>query len=144
MRRGVVTEKSEVPTTSAAETLEPLDRSWTVLLTTFKRDRSPIGTPVNLAVEGDHAYVRSYNKAWKTTRIANNPQVDIAPSTIRRKPTGPAVRATSRLLSSDEESHARRVIAKRHPVFQGFVIPAAHRIARYTTLHYEVSVTSSP
>ena len=129
---------------SAVETLKPLDRSWTVLLTTFKRDRSPIGTPVNLAVEGDHAYFRSYSKAWKTKRIANNPQVEIATSTVRGKPTGPATRATARLLSGDEESHARRVIAKRYPVFQGFVIPAAHRIARYKTMHYEVSVTSSP
>jgi uncharacterized protein len=126
---------------SAVEALEPLDRSWTVLLTTFKRDGSPVGTPVSLAVEGDHAYFRSYSKAWKTKRLANNPQVDIAPSTVRGKPTGPEVRATARLLSGDEESHARQVIAKRYPVFQRFVIPAAHRISRYTTMHYEVSMT---
>jgi len=129
---------------STVETLEPFDRSWAVLLTTFKRTGSPVGTPVNLAVEGDHAYFRSYNKAWKTKRIANNPQVDIAPSTVRGKPTGLEVRATARLLSGDEEVHARRVIARRYPVFQRFVIPAAHKISRYTTMHYEVSVTNTP
>ncbi|MHB8330215.1 MAG: hypothetical protein ACYDD6_11450 [Acidimicrobiales bacterium] len=34
---------------------EPFVRQWTTLLTTFKRDGTPVGTPVNLAVEGDRA-----------------------------------------------------------------------------------------
>jgi PPOX class probable F420-dependent enzyme len=121
--------------------LEPLDRSWAVLLTTFKRDGTPVGTPVNLAVDGDHAYFRSYNKAGKAKRIHNRPEVDIAPSTIRGKPTGGALQAKARLLSGDEEAHARKVIAKRHPVFQRFVIPLGHKVSRYRTMHYEVSFT---
>jgi PPOX class probable F420-dependent enzyme len=120
--------------------LTPFDRSWTVLLTTYRRDGTPVGTPVNLAVEGDRAYVRSYDKAWKTRRIAHNPDVEIAPSSVRGRPRGPALRARARLLEGEEAQHARRVIARRHPVFQGFVVPLAHKLARYTTMHYELSV----
>ena len=129
---------------SPVAALAPLDRSWAVLLTTYKRDGTPVPTPVNLAVEGDHAYFRSYDKAWKTKRIAHNPDVELAPSSVRGKPTGPALRARARLLEGDEAQRARRAIARRHPVFQGFLIPLAHKMARYTTMHYEVSVPGAP
>jgi len=124
-----------------AAALEPLHRSWAVLLTSYKRDGTPIGTPVNLAVDGGRAYFRSYNKAWKTKRIKNNPEVAIAPSTVRGRATGPALQAKARLLSGEEDVHARAVIAKRHPVFQRFLIPFAHKMSRYETMHYEVTLT---
>jgi uncharacterized protein len=131
----------EVPVTRPTGVSDPFDalgRSWAVLLTTYKRDGTPVGTPVNLAVEGEHAYFRSYSKAWKTKRIAHNPVVEIAASTARGKVTGPALQATARLLTGEEERHARSVIAHRYPLFQRFVIPFGHKVSRYTTLHYEV------
>jgi hypothetical protein len=126
--------------TATVAALAPFDRSWTTLLTTFKRDGSPVGTPVNLAVEGDHAYFRSYHKAWKTKRIRNKPDIAIAPSTVRGTPTGETVPARARLLSGDEERHARQVIAHHYPVFQRFVIPFGHKVSRHTSMHYEVSL----
>lgn len=130
-----------MPPTATA--LESLDRSWTVLLTTFKRDGTPIPTPVNLAIEDQHGYFRTYSKAWKTKRIRNHPGVEIAPSTFRGKPTGKPIVATARLLSGDEDAHARAAIGHRHPIFQRFLIPGLHKIARYTTVHYEVRVTDA-
>ena len=125
-----------MPPTATA--LESLDRSWTVLLTTFKRDGTAVPTPVNLAIEDQRGYLRTYSKAWKTKRIRNNPGVEIAPSTFRGKPTGRSMRATARLLAGDEDAHARGVIERRHPLFKRYLIPGLHKISRYTTLHYEV------
>lgn len=121
--------------------LEPFVRQWTVLLTTFKRDGTSVGTPVNLAVEGDLGYFRTYDKTWKTKRIRNNPSVEIAPSTIRGRPVGPAIQGTARLLTGEEELHARKVIGHKYPVFHRYLIPFVHRVARYRTMHYEVSLT---
>src|SRR5580658_3655586 len=118
--------------------LEDLDRSWAVLLTTFRRDGTPIGTAVNLAVSGDRAYFRTYAKAWKTRRLARDPRVEIAPAGVRGKPKGPAVAGQARLLEGDEVVVARLALGKRHPVFQRHLIPFMHRLARYQTLHYEV------
>jgi hypothetical protein len=118
---------------------EPLQRSWTVLVTTYRRDGSPVGTPVNLAVEGDHAYFRTYDKTGKVKRLRHHPEIELAPSTLRGRPTGDAVRGTARLLSGEEDRHARQEIGRRHPVFQRVVIPVLHKLARYRTLHYEVS-----
>lgn len=126
-----------------AATLESLDQSWTVLLTTFKRDGTPVPTPVNLAIEGQHGYFRTYSKAWKTKRIHNNPEVEIAPSTFRGKPTGQSIKGTARLLPGGQDAHARALIGHRHPIFQRLLIPALHKLSRYTTVHYEVRLADT-
>ncbi|WP_410656866.1 PPOX class F420-dependent oxidoreductase [Amycolatopsis sp. lyj-112] len=110
----------------------------TILLKTFKRDGTPIGTPVNIAVEGDHAFIRTYDAAWKAKRMRNNPQVEIAPSTFRGAPTGEPVRGHVRLLDGDEARHAAAMLAGKHRLLHGFLVPLTHRIKKYKTLHYEL------
>jgi hypothetical protein len=66
-------------------------RQKSVLVTTYRQDGRPVGTPVSLAVDGDHAYLRSFEQAGKTRRMHHNPRVDIAPSTARgRRPARPS------------------------------------------------------
>jgi len=115
-----------------------LGKSKTILLTTYKRDATPVDTPVSLAVDDDRAFFRSYDRAWKTKRLRNNPQVLVAPSTLRGKPTGAAVRARATLLSGEQERIAARALARRHRVLQAILVPLAHRLAHYQTMHYEL------
>ncbi len=94
--------KTEVArvTTAPPPLLERFVEQWAVLLTTYKRDGTPIGTPVNIAVDGDRAFVRTFDTAWKLKRIRNRPEeVEVAPSTWRGRPTGSAIRARSRARS---------------------------------------------
>ena len=122
----------------ATRTLEPFVRQGTVLLTSYRRDGTPVGTPVNMAVEGDHAYIRTYGSAWKLKRMRNNPLVEVAPSTLRGKPTGPAIRARARLLEGVEAAHASRLLAHKHPILHGFLVPLTHRLWRERTVHLEL------
>ena len=115
------------------------ERQWAILLTTYRRDGTPVGTPVNIAVDGDRAYIRTYDRAGKAKRLRNNPNVEIAPSTMRGKPTGPAMRARLRLLSGEEDRHAARALRRKHRIVHGVLVPLSHRLARYKTLHYEVT-----
>jgi uncharacterized protein len=110
----------------------------TILLTTYKRDGTAVGTPVSIAFDGDRAFFRSYDKAWKTRRLRNNPRVQIAPSTMRGKPTGPAVQARATLLAGEQARIAARALARSHPVLQAVLVPTAHRLLRYRTMHYEL------
>lgn len=48
--------------------LDPFINQWAVLLTTFRRDGTAVGTPVSLAVDGERAFVRSPGTAWKVQR----------------------------------------------------------------------------
>jgi PPOX class probable F420-dependent enzyme len=100
---------------------------------------APVGTPVNVAVEGDRAFVRTFDKASKLKRIRNNPVVDIAPSTVRGKPTGPAIRARARVLSGSEAAHASQALNKKHPLVHGIYVPIAHRLRGYKTMHIELT-----
>jgi PPOX class probable F420-dependent enzyme len=110
----------------------------TILLTTYKRDGTAVATPVSLAFDGERAYFRSYDKAWKTKRLRHNPAVQAAPATLRGKPTGPAIRARATLLNGEQARVAARALARRHRVLQAILVPAAHRLMRYRTMHYEL------
>jgi uncharacterized protein len=118
---------------------EPLAGQTYVLLTTYRRDGTGIGTPVHIAVDGDRAFVRTWDTAWKLKRIRNNPEVEIAPSTARGKPTGAAIRAHARVLEGAESAHAGRLLARKHPILHGYLIPLLHRLRGNRTMHIELT-----
>lgn len=115
-------------------------RQKTVLLTSHRRNGEAVGTPVHLAVDGDHAYFRTFGRAGKVKRLRNDPRVEIAPSTLGGKPTGPEVRARVRLLEqgSPENRRAAKLIARKYPLGQGILVPLTHKLRRDATLHYEL------
>ena len=116
-----------------------LARQRAVLLTTYRRDGRAVGTPVNIAVEGERAYVRSWDRAWKTKRIRHNPMVELAPCTMSGKVTGPAMQAQARILEGDEAKHAARVINRKHRILQGILVPISHKLMGYRTVHFELT-----
>lgn len=124
--------------TTATSTFARFTDQQNVLLTTYRRDGTAVGTPVHIAVEGDRAYFRTWDTTWKLKRIRNNPEVEIAPSDIRGNPTGPTVRARARILSGAESKHAAVAIAGKYPILHGIVIPLIHRVRRNKTMHVEL------
>jgi PPOX class probable F420-dependent enzyme len=129
--------------TSPALALEPFVHQKTVLLTSYRRDGTPIGTPVNIAIDGDRAFVRTWDTAWKVKRIRNNPMVEVAPSTLRGQATGPAVSTHARILSGDESAYAGRALASKYPILQGFFVPLVHRLRGNKTVHIELRPVST-
>jgi len=125
---------------STSPELTPFVKQYTVLLTSHKKDGTGVGTPVNIAVEGDHAYFRTPGKTWKVKRLRNNPEVELSPSTFRGKPTGPEIHARARLLDhgSTEEKRAAQLLRHKYPFMQGVLVPLSHKLMRTQTMHYEV------
>lgn len=124
--------------------LAPFERQGAILLTTYKRDGTAVGTPVNIAVDGDHAYIRTYSDAWKAKRMRNFPEVEICTSTWRGRPTGPTVKARVRLLDPQtrEYRRAERSLTRKYPLIHGLLVPMAHRLKKQRTLHYEVRLVA--
>jgi uncharacterized protein len=122
----------------ATQMLQPFVRQWAALLTTYKRDGTPVGTAVNIVVEGDHAYFRTWDTAWKFRRILNNPEVEVAPSTGLGRPTGPAIGSRARVLEGEEATHAGRLLARKYPVSHGILVPLVHRLRGNKTMHVEL------
>jgi PPOX class probable F420-dependent enzyme len=118
--------------------LEPLRQTKTILLTTYRRDGTPVATPVSIAFDHDRAFFRTWHKAHKTKRLRNNPNVVAAPSTLKGEPTGPAINARARLIEGREARVAARALARRHRLLQAVLVPLGHRLMRYRTMHYEL------
>ena len=129
--------------TSQEDLLEPFIHQRAVLLTSYRRDGTPVGTAVNMAVDGDRAFVRTPHRTGKVKRLRNNPNVEIAPSTFLGKLTGPAIRAQARLLSGDEAKYASGKLARKYRILQGILVPLAHRLTRSKTMHYELTPVDS-
>jgi uncharacterized protein len=96
--------------------LASLKNTKTILLTTFKRDGAPVATPVSIAFDHGRAFFRSYDKAWKTKRLRSNESVDVAPATLRGRPTGPTLNARAVLLAGSQAEIAAKALARRHRV----------------------------
>ncbi|AJC56575.1 PPOX class F420-dependent oxidoreductase [Streptomyces noursei] len=126
--------------TSPSPGLAPFEDQGTILLTTYKKDGTGVDTPVNFAVDGDHAYFRTFGSAWKVRRMRNFPEVEFCASTWRGRPTGPTVRARARLLdpATREYRRAERSLTRKYPLIHGLVVPLVHRLRREPTLHYEL------
>ncbi|MGI8855694.1 MAG: PPOX class F420-dependent oxidoreductase [Thermomicrobiales bacterium] len=127
--------------TATTPALEPFIRQRTVLLTTYRRTGTPVGTPVHIAIDGDRAFFRTWDTAGKMKRIRNNSTVEIAPSTVRGEPTGPAMPARARILAGDESVRAAQAIARKYPILHGFLIPLFHRVRHYRTMQIELTPT---
>jgi PPOX class probable F420-dependent enzyme len=104
-----------------------------------------VTTAVSLAVDtdggGDRAVFRSPANAGKVRRLRRNPAVEVAPSTFRGRPTGPAVTGTARLLEGAEARAAARMLRRKHPLLHGVLVPLAHRVGRARTgrtVHFEL------
>jgi len=128
----------------SAQILDPLVKQWAVLLTTYKRDGTPVGTAVNIVVEGDHAYFRTWDTAWKLRRIRNNPEVEFALSTARGRPTAPAVQARATVLEGEGSARAGRLLAHKYPAMHGLLVPLVHRLRGNKTMHVELTPAGAP
>ena len=130
-------------TIASTSALEPFVDQNTVLLTTYRRDGTGVGTPVHIAVDGDRAYLRTWDTAWKLKRIRNNPEVEVAPSTVGGRPTRPAIRARARVLGGAESKYAAEMLARKYPILHGVLIPRLHRLRGNRTMHIELTPVTS-
>jgi uncharacterized protein len=84
------------------------------LLVTYRRDGTPVPTPVWAAPAGGRLYVRSERASGKLKRLRNDPRLLVAPCTVRGRPLGAPFEARARVLEPHEEPLAERALAARY------------------------------
>jgi uncharacterized protein len=84
------------------------------LVVTFRRDGTPVPTPVWAAYAGGAFYVRSERSAGKLKRLRNDARVLLAPCTVRGKPLGAPLEARGFLVAHEDELSAERALAERY------------------------------
>src|ERR1700674_1044791 len=85
-----------------------------ISLKTYRKSGDAVATPVWFGEDGEKLYVMTRSDMGKTKRIRNNPQVRVAPCTVRGKVTGPESAATVRILPPEDHAHARQAINQKY------------------------------
>jgi len=96
--------------------VEGISRSRYVSLTTYRRDGSPVATPVWHVAHDGELFVVTEARAWKVKRIRHNSAVVVTVCGIRGgiAPGAPSASGTARLLDEAETELARRLLARKY------------------------------
>jgi|SRR5437762_10512261 len=87
-----------------------------VSLTTFRRNGTPVPTPVWHVVNGEDLFVVSDRSAGKVKRIRNNARVVVTVCDIRGRiaPDAASAEGTARLLDEADTRAGRALIARKY------------------------------
>jgi PPOX class probable F420-dependent enzyme len=94
--------------------LETLARGKYLSLTTFRRDGTPVATPVWLARHGDELVVFTSMSSGKAKRLRNSGRVLLAPCDMRGRVTGAAVEGTACLQDEAGTTLTLDLIRRRY------------------------------
>ncbi|MFL6090041.1 MAG: PPOX class F420-dependent oxidoreductase [Aeromicrobium sp.] len=85
-----------------------------ILLTTYRKAGTPVGTPVWAVARDGQLFVWTVSDSWKVKRIRRNPEVTVQPCDVRGKPHGQVLKASARLLDGAETERVRALIRRKY------------------------------
>jgi hypothetical protein len=85
-----------------------------VNLTSYRRDGTPLSTPVWCVARGDFLFVWTRADSGKVKRINRDPVVRVAVCTVRGRPLSPAWPATARVIGGGGEEMVRALMADKY------------------------------
>jgi uncharacterized protein len=91
-----------------------LQRQKYLSLATFRKNGMAVYTPVWFAEEDGKIYVMTRSDSGKYKRIRNNPEVKVAPSSMRGQVTGPEFPARARILPPEDWDRARQALHAKY------------------------------
>lgn len=83
-------------------------------LESFKRDGTPVQTPVWFAEDDGVLYIYTLANAWKVKRIRRNPRVRIVPCTMRGNVTGQWVEAEAQIIDAETAEHGHALLLQKY------------------------------
>jgi PPOX class probable F420-dependent enzyme len=98
----------------ASGTLDDIGGARYSLIVTYRRDGTPVATPVWAAAGNGRVYVRTERGSGKVRRLAGDPRALLAPCNAQGRPRGPALHVRGRVLGTDDEPTAEAALATRY------------------------------
>jgi PPOX class probable F420-dependent enzyme len=119
-----------------------MDRHRYVSLTTYRKDGTPIATPVWLVGYEDGVAVWTNAATGKVKRLRRNPAVTVAPCTLRGRVTGEPVAGQARLLSAEDNARVRALIRRKYRL-QGWLVTWRAERRPDSTVSYAITLSDS-
>ena len=120
--------------------LATLGASKYISLTTYRKDGTPVATPVWLVRDGDTLRVYTQADSGKAKRIRNNPAVTVAPCDARGKLKGDTTSGTATLLDAAGTVATAAMIEKRYGLIGKLFLWRARRAARKAGMPTDVGI----
>ncbi len=105
-----------MPANETAHLFDYLQGHRVISLTTYRKNRTGVPTPVEFARKDDKLYISTRIKSYKVKRIRRNSAAELAPCSMRGKLKGPKIKVNVRTLSKEEEQIAIDTLS---PLYQG-------------------------
>ncbi|MEU2775825.1 PPOX class F420-dependent oxidoreductase [Streptomyces sp. NPDC007162] len=94
--------------------LDRLGAGKYLLFTSYRKDGTPVPTPVWVVRDGDTLGVWTTADSWKVKRIRRRPDVLVGPCDLRGRPTGDPVPATAELVDPATTARYRGLVARKY------------------------------
>jgi PPOX class probable F420-dependent enzyme len=133
----------EMAAAPAGGRLDELARHRHTSVVTFRRDGSPVATPVWAGIAGGRLYVRVERGSGKVKRLRRDARALLAPCTARGNRLGPPLPATGRVLAPEEEHIAEQALADRHGLMRALFERAVDLI-RVDMCYLELTPSDPP
>jgi uncharacterized protein len=114
-------------------------------LTTFRRDGTPVATPVWFVSENGSLLVETDGNSYKVKRIRRNDHVTVTSCNAAGRAKGQAVSARATILPADELPRVERLLHRKYRLDYIFVLPIYLLVQRLRgrPLRYEKPVIVS-
>ena len=89
-----------------------------IALTTYRRDGTPVSTPVWFVLDDDRLLVVTEADSGKVKRLRNDPKVTVAACDVRGRPKTAAVTGTARRLDDRAGPDIERRLQRKHPLLK--------------------------
>ena len=87
-----------------------------LLVTSHRKNGTPVATPVWVVPDGDSLGVWTAADSWKVKRIRARSDVLVGPCDLRGNPTGDQVPATAEICDRATTARYRRLIARKYGI----------------------------
>lgn len=110
-------------------------------LTTFRKDGTPVATPVWLVREGDALHVVTESDSGKAKRLRNSGRVVVAPCDMRGRLQGDSVEAVAILEDEAETARIAGLIRARYGFVGRVLMKRAARASKRAGHPTQVGIT---
>jgi uncharacterized protein len=92
-------------------------------LTTYRRDGTPVSTPVWFVEKNGRLFVTTAANSYKAKRLRRNPAAMVASCTARGVPKGDAIPVQVEFLPLEEHARVERLMAEKYRVDRVLILP---------------------
>ncbi|MFK0111515.1 PPOX class F420-dependent oxidoreductase [Streptomyces sp. NPDC091217] len=96
--------------------LDRLGAGKYLLVTSYRKDGTPVPTPVWVVRDGDGLGVWTTTDSWKVKRIRRRADIRVGPCDLRGRPTGDPVPATAEIADAATTARYRGLIARKYGI----------------------------